>query len=112
MAGGISRSPTPSTRRGHVITASTGRRQHQILQRAAHADVFFAQIRIERNDVSARLNVQLDRGIIYFEQPRLSVVGLAARIAARTNASGPSLADSRQFFQGSYAGPSPALKTP
>src|SRR2546425_5628638 len=38
--------------------------------------------------------------------------GLAARMAARTSASGPSLGSLRQRRHGSYAGPSPALHTP
>jgi hypothetical protein len=41
-----------------------GRRsEHQILQSATHADVLFAQIRIERADVSLRVDVQLNRGM-------------------------------------------------
>ena len=49
-------------RRGSCV--AVGRRsEHQILQSTTHADVFFAQIRIERADVPLGVDVQLNRGI-------------------------------------------------
>src|SRR5229473_5451215 len=45
-------------RRGRV---SVGRRgEHEILQSATHADMLFAQIRIERADVPLGIDMQLD----------------------------------------------------
>ena len=60
-------------RRGRVSVGR--RRQQQILQRAAHADVLFAQIRIERADVSLGVDVQLDCRIGDLEKPGLRVMG-------------------------------------
>src|ERR1700733_15039483 len=55
---------------------SVGRRgQQQILQGATHADMLFAQIRIERADVSLGVNVQLDCRIADLEKPGLRVMG-------------------------------------
>ena len=48
-------------RSGRVAVGRRG--EHQVLQRAADADVFFAEIRIECADVPLGVDVQLDRGI-------------------------------------------------
>src|SRR3979490_114661 len=45
-------------RRGCVSVGRGG--QHQILESATHADMLFAQIRIERSDVPLGVDVQLD----------------------------------------------------
>ena len=47
-------------RHGGLISVGC-RSQHQVFQSAADSDVFFAQIRIERPDISSSVEVQLNR---------------------------------------------------
>ncbi len=48
--------------------------EQQILQRAAQAEMFFAEVGIERADVAPGIEVQFDRGVGDFESPGLGVV--------------------------------------
>ena len=56
------------------LVAIGGRSQHQVLEGTAHPDVFFSQVGIECPDISLGVDVQLNRGIRHFEEPRLRIV--------------------------------------
>jgi signal transduction histidine kinase len=64
---------SPKECRGRRVSVGGGG-HHQVFQGAAHSDVRFAQIGVERPDIALGVNGQLNPGARNFEQPGLGVV--------------------------------------
>src|SRR5208283_5404674 len=71
------------------LIAIGGCGQQQILESATNSNVFFAQVGIERADVPSGVDIQLNRGVRYLENPGLSVVRTCGENSGADQGEGP-----------------------